>query len=192
MTIVGSPITALVRDDNAKVIGVGGARYETASRMLHGHGESQMLEPRIGDLLMELIRANGPVTREALLDKVWGVEGSDEALTQAISKLRRALGDTVRPHRIVQTVPKEGYRLGVSPDFNTTQSVDAVALQPLKTRVVGLAVRHRVFLSGFVAGIIVSIIGLAILTIFNPPRQVETEIICPANIDPEACAALTD
>jgi tetratricopeptide (TPR) repeat protein len=46
---------------------------------------------------------------------VWpGVVVGDEALTQAIIKLRRALGDDPRAPRYVETIPKRGYRLVAS------------------------------------------------------------------------------
>ena len=51
------------------------------------------------------------VPREALLDRVWGLgQGSDEVLTQAVSKLRRQLSRT-HTASMIETIPKTGYRL---------------------------------------------------------------------------------
>lgn len=50
------------------------------------------------------------VSRDELMRAVWhDVVVTDGSLAQCINEIRRALGDTA--HRIVQTVPKRGYRL---------------------------------------------------------------------------------
>ena len=71
------------------------------------------VEPKAMDVLMALVRAGGRVvTRDELLATVWpGVIVGDEALTQAIIKLRRALGDDSRAPRYIETIPKRGYRI---------------------------------------------------------------------------------
>jgi DNA-binding winged helix-turn-helix (wHTH) protein/Flp pilus assembly protein TadD len=74
------------------------------------------IEPKAMDVLVALVRAGGRVvTRDELLSAVWpGVVVGDEALTQAIIKLRRALGDDSRSPRYIETIPKRGYRLVTS------------------------------------------------------------------------------
>jgi TolB-like protein/DNA-binding winged helix-turn-helix (wHTH) protein len=50
------------------------------------------------------------VTKAALMQAVWpDTFVTDDSLTQCIADIRRALGDAA--HRIVETVPKRGYRL---------------------------------------------------------------------------------
>jgi TolB-like protein/DNA-binding winged helix-turn-helix (wHTH) protein len=52
------------------------------------------------------------VTRDELLAQVWpGVVVGDDAVTQVVIKLRRALGDDSREPRYIETIPKRGYRL---------------------------------------------------------------------------------
>lgn len=53
------------------------------------------------------------LTREELLDEVWGAEREayDRVLDNAISELRRAFGDSARKPRYIQTITKQGYRL---------------------------------------------------------------------------------
>ena len=52
------------------------------------------------------------IGREELLSAVWpGVVVGDDALTQAIIKLRKALGDDAQEPRYIETIPKRGYRL---------------------------------------------------------------------------------
>jgi hypothetical protein len=45
------------------------------------------------------------------MEEVWrGIPVTDEALTQCIKSLRRALGDDAGRPRFIETVPKHGYR----------------------------------------------------------------------------------
>jgi DNA-binding winged helix-turn-helix (wHTH) protein/TolB-like protein/Flp pilus assembly protein TadD len=71
------------------------------------------VEPRAMDLLVALARKAGEVvSREELLATVWpGVVVGDEALSQSVTKLRRALGDESRAPRYIETISKRGYRL---------------------------------------------------------------------------------
>jgi hypothetical protein len=51
------------------------------------------------------------VSKDRFLDEVWrGIPVTDEALTQCIKTLRRALGDDASRPRFIETVPKHGYR----------------------------------------------------------------------------------
>jgi DNA-binding winged helix-turn-helix (wHTH) protein/TolB-like protein/cytochrome c-type biogenesis protein CcmH/NrfG len=76
-------------------------------------GETVRLEPKVMEVLMALAgRAGQAVSREELLAAVWpGVVVGDEALTQSIIKLRRALGDNPRSPTYIETISKRGYRL---------------------------------------------------------------------------------
>ncbi|MBL8487663.1 MAG: winged helix-turn-helix domain-containing protein [Rhodocyclaceae bacterium] len=71
------------------------------------------LEPKAIELLAFLASRPGRVVgREALLAAVWpGVVVGDDSLTQAVIKLRRALGDDAQHPRYIETIPKRGYRL---------------------------------------------------------------------------------
>ncbi|HWK36375.1 transcriptional regulator [Sphingomonas sp.] len=70
------------------------------------------LNARYLDALVLLVREQGRlVTKDRFLDEVWhGVPVTDEALTQCIRALRRALGDDAAHPRLIETVPKHGYR----------------------------------------------------------------------------------
>lgn len=71
------------------------------------------LEPKAMDLLVFMASRQGVVlSRDELLAGVWaGTVVSDEALTNAIIKLRKAFNDDARHPRFIETVPKRGYRL---------------------------------------------------------------------------------
>lgn len=76
-------------------------------------GEVVRLEPKAAELLAYLAGQPGVVVgREDLLAAVWpGVVVGDDALTQAIIKLRKALGDDAHSPRYIETISKRGYRL---------------------------------------------------------------------------------
>jgi TolB-like protein/class 3 adenylate cyclase/DNA-binding winged helix-turn-helix (wHTH) protein len=80
------------------------------------NGESTKLEPKVMDLLVYLASSPGQVhARDELLAQVWsGTIVSDEALTNAIIKLRKAFGDSARNPRVIETLSKRGYRLVAS------------------------------------------------------------------------------
>jgi TolB-like protein/DNA-binding winged helix-turn-helix (wHTH) protein len=67
------------------------------------------------DMAVLLCLAEDPgqvISRQALFDSVWpGAVVSDEALTQRVSELRKALGDTAYDPQYIETVPKVGFRL---------------------------------------------------------------------------------
>lgn len=75
--------------------------------------ETVRLEHKVIELLVHLARTPGEVvSREALLDALWpGVVVGDDALTQAMLKLRKALGDDAHQPTYIETISKRGYRL---------------------------------------------------------------------------------
>ena len=67
------------------------------------------LRPKSFEVLHYLVQNAGRlVSRDDVLDAVWpGVTVTEESLTQCVSEVRQALGDT--DQRIIKTVPKRGY-----------------------------------------------------------------------------------
>ena len=92
---------------------IGDWTVEAAQNELLRDGRAQHLEPKVIEVLVQLAARPGKVvTREELLSAVWpGVIVGDDALTQAIIKLRKALGDEAQKPRYIETIPKRGYRL---------------------------------------------------------------------------------
>jgi DNA-binding winged helix-turn-helix (wHTH) protein/tetratricopeptide (TPR) repeat protein len=70
------------------------------------------LTPKLLDLLLHLLDHAGTlVTKEQLLDALWpGANVTENALTQAVSELRDALGDDAGAPRYIKTVARRGYR----------------------------------------------------------------------------------
>jgi DNA-binding winged helix-turn-helix (wHTH) protein/tetratricopeptide (TPR) repeat protein len=82
------------------------------NRIVRGEAEAHV-EPRVMDVLVCLAqRAGEVVSRETLNQQVWGnVVVTDQAVTNCISELRHHLGDDRAANRIIETIPKRGYRL---------------------------------------------------------------------------------
>jgi DNA-binding winged helix-turn-helix (wHTH) protein/Flp pilus assembly protein TadD len=70
------------------------------------------LTPKLLDLLLHLLDHSGAlVTKEQLLDALWpGANVTDNALAQAVSELRQALGDDAGTPQFIKTVARRGYR----------------------------------------------------------------------------------
>lgn len=73
------------------------------------------LQEKPFQILKALLERRGEmVTREELRQKLWSKNvfvDFDRGLKTAINKLRRALGDSAEKPRVVETLPKRGYRL---------------------------------------------------------------------------------
>jgi DNA-binding winged helix-turn-helix (wHTH) protein/TolB-like protein/Tfp pilus assembly protein PilF len=97
----------------AQRLRVGEWLLDPATNEISRGSERVHLEPKAVDLLVALARRpNEVVSREELLSQVWaGVVVGDDVLTQAVIKLRKALGDASAEPAYIQTIPKRGYRL---------------------------------------------------------------------------------
>ena len=82
--------------------------------------DAQRLTPKSAAVLLELAcNAGKTVSRNELLDTVWsGTCPTPDVLTQAITDLRRVLGDEAHTRRYIETVPKIGYRLIAEVEFS--------------------------------------------------------------------------
>ncbi|NOR43837.1 MAG: hypothetical protein GQ572_10920, partial [Gammaproteobacteria bacterium] len=98
---------------NSGVIQIGEWTFHASVFRLECGQKIIKLEPRVAKLLSCLVdNAGTPVSREALMEKVWpGTVVGDEALTNAINKLRKAFGDDRQNPHVIETIPKAGYRL---------------------------------------------------------------------------------
>jgi TolB-like protein/DNA-binding winged helix-turn-helix (wHTH) protein len=92
---------------------LGDCVVEPATRDIQRDGRVERLEPRVMRLLECLVAHRGRVvSRHELESNVWsGMIVTDDAVTNAVIKLRKALGDRAREPRYVETIAKTGYRL---------------------------------------------------------------------------------
>src|SRR5918994_2114657 len=96
-------------------------------------GENVPLSPKIIDLLLFLAaRPSVLVSKEELFTALWpDVAVTDNALTQAVSELRQALGDDPSKPTYVQTVARRGYRF-IAP-VEREQAAAATGHEPRST-----------------------------------------------------------
>jgi DNA-binding winged helix-turn-helix (wHTH) protein/TolB-like protein/Flp pilus assembly protein TadD len=92
---------------------IGAWHVDPTTHAVSRPGDTRRVEPKAMQVLVLLAQSPGRVvTREQLFTGVWpGVVVGDEALTQCIIKLRRALDDDPRAPSYIETIPKRGYRL---------------------------------------------------------------------------------
>jgi DNA-binding winged helix-turn-helix (wHTH) protein/tetratricopeptide (TPR) repeat protein len=82
-------------------------------RTISRAGVSIRIEPRAMRVLEVLAQEAGKVvSKTSLIQAVWGhTYVTDDVLTRCVSCLRKALDDGAREQRVIQTIPKGGYRL---------------------------------------------------------------------------------
>src|SRR5215510_3469028 len=82
------------------------------NRIVRGETAAHV-EPRVMDVLVCLAEHAGEVvSRETLNQRVWAnLVVTDQAVTNCISELRQHLGDDRATNRVIETIPKRGYRL---------------------------------------------------------------------------------
>jgi DNA-binding winged helix-turn-helix (wHTH) protein/TolB-like protein/Tfp pilus assembly protein PilF len=87
-------------------------RLKTAERILLREGELVPLTPKVYDILITLVEHRGQVVaKDDLMKRVWPSTYVEEGnLTQNISLLRKALGESPGGVQFIETVPRRGYR----------------------------------------------------------------------------------
>lgn len=97
----------------SEILAFGPFRADAFVRTLAHEAQGPIaLTPKQFDTLLMLLRHPGEVLdKERLLAEVWaGSVVEENNLSQAISALRKALGDDGETHRYILTVPRKGYR----------------------------------------------------------------------------------
>jgi DNA-binding winged helix-turn-helix (wHTH) protein len=98
----------------------------TNTHELSCDGLTQTVEPQVFDLLhLLLTHAGNLVTKEQLVDEIWGGRiVSDSAISACISAARKAVGDDGKRQTIIRTVARRGLQF-VAPvrSHETTQAV---------------------------------------------------------------------
>src|SRR5215213_7107942 len=143
-------------------------RLIPAERVLLRDDEFVPLTPKVFDILVILIENNGKVVRKGdLMKRVWPDTFVEEGnLTQNISLLRKALGETPGGVQFIETVPRRGYRF--VGETSETSDGESVLLPIIETTVSDLHAPSRPSWSrrtptfAVVAGLVV----MAIISLF--------------------------
>ena len=86
-------------------------RLKPAERVLLREGELVPLTPKVFEILVTLVEHGGQVVaKDDLMKRVWPNTFVEEGnLTQNISLLRKALGESSGGVQFIETVPRRGY-----------------------------------------------------------------------------------
>jgi len=126
-----TPRELRMKNESPSMLRIGDWRVDPDSSRIHRNGETTRLDVRTMRLLLCLAeRAGQVVSIEDLIAHVWaGIAVSSDSVYQAITALRRQLGDDPRKPEYIETVPRLGYRMiaAVGP---WTESFDASAPSP--------------------------------------------------------------
>ncbi len=80
---------------------------------IDGQGKTIRIKPKSMAVLECLAGAQGQVvSRNDILDAVWpGAAVTDDVLTQCVTELRKAFGESPQDPEVIETIPKKGLRL---------------------------------------------------------------------------------
>ncbi len=112
-----------------QVVGFGEFDFNRATGELYRDGDRALLAPTPAKLLSELVERPGElVTRENLWAAVWPEEylDLDQRLNFCVYQLRQSLGDNATTPRIIQTLPRLGYRFLLEVRENQAQWTDVI------------------------------------------------------------------
>lgn len=138
---------SLIQLARAEPFRLGSLVVNPATREVSRDGESEILEPRVMQVLVALFEAKGAVvSRDELVARCWdGRIVGDNAITRVIVQLRRLANEFGQSSFELETITKVGYRLVV-------REGAAVATSPEASSVVVAEPRHRSFSRRAVVG----------------------------------------
>ena len=101
-------------------------RMDPGRKLLLRDGEPVTLTSKAFEMLLVLVeRSEQVVSKDELMKVLWPDSFVEESnLTQHISILRKALGETPKDHRYILTFPSRGYRFAESVRTVTKNGVD--------------------------------------------------------------------
>lgn len=108
---------------------VAGYLVEPSLLRVSGQGKDARLEAKAMQVLVYLAAQSGRVvSRSELEEQLWpGRIVTEDSVTSTISKLRRVFADDARRPRVIETVPKTGYRLiGEVTDVRTLGDAEGI------------------------------------------------------------------
>src|SRR5205085_5684476 len=120
-------LKARMTTEQPRIYEFGRFRLDRAERTLRRGGEPVSLTPKVFGILLALVENSGRVVeKDELMRQVWPDSFVEEGnLTQNISLLRKALGETSDGKPFIETVARRGYRFAAS----VRQSADGEAAQ---------------------------------------------------------------
>lgn len=113
-------------------------RLNDAERTLSRDGRGIALSPKLFETLSALVERGGHVvSKDELIKKVWPDSFVEESsLSQNISLLRKALGESGQPAKYIETIPKRGYRF-IAPVRVVPHAADDLCQDPSEPSAAG-------------------------------------------------------
>ena len=131
------------------------------------NGTSTRLEPKVMEVLVCLSqRAGEAIPKQELLQTVWpDTFVSDDVLKRSISELRRVFKDDAHQSRIIETIPKRGYRLVAHVEPMNGAPVSAANIptstdEARKSVVSGRALRFGIAIGTAATALVLVLLGL--------------------------------
>jgi DNA-binding winged helix-turn-helix (wHTH) protein len=97
-------------------------------------GKTWHLEPKVMQVLLQLAsHPNEVLSKDRLLEAVWhNTFVGDDVLVRCISEIRYVFGDDPKSSRVIQTIPKGGYRMiaAVTAEVPIIESAASVSVKP--------------------------------------------------------------
>jgi TolB-like protein/DNA-binding winged helix-turn-helix (wHTH) protein/thioredoxin-like negative regulator of GroEL len=123
--------------ESSSVVQIGEWAVHPARDTISRGNETQKLEPRAMRLLLCLANSPGDVVSiDRLLSEVWtGVVVGSASVYEAVSHLRKILGDVDAKPTYIATIPRKGYRL-IAPVQRVTVGAEKPAARALQKRMV--------------------------------------------------------
>ena len=106
---------------------VGSWLVQPSLNSISQNGTSDRVERKVMEVLVCLAERPGDVVpKEKLLQTVWpDTFVSDDVLKRSVSELRRVFGDDAHESRVIETIPKRGYRF-IAPAPRTADPIRPV------------------------------------------------------------------
>jgi TolB-like protein/DNA-binding winged helix-turn-helix (wHTH) protein len=167
---------------------LGNLRVRPSLREVSAHGNAEMLEPRVMQVLVAFARQRGEVvSRDRLVETCWGGRTvGEDAVNRCIARIRR-LAESHGGFTI-ETIPRVGYRLTeqgpAEPDVRRSASANGVAPEPAGGLPAVAATadavdtltpppragRRRHLVLGASLATVLIVIGVGLVTIFTSPK----------------------
>ncbi len=160
---------------------VGDWTAEPAANRLFRADAEVRVEPKVMRVLAYLVAHRGEVvSRRDLEANVWtGMIVTDDAVTNTVIKLRKALGDNARDPRYIETIAKSGYRLIAQTDVVAVPAAaDAAPVGAPQEKVPANRPGGRSWSKIFVAGLLGLIVILA-MWLTRSPLEVTPHRVTP-------------
>ena len=174
-----------------------GFRLDVQHRVLsRANGEAIPLAPKVFDTLLYFVeRPSQLITKRELLEAIWPhVIVEENNLNQAISGLRRVLGETVGEHRFIVTAPGLGYRFVA--EVRVVPAADEATPQPAAGEVATVAGRvQETASSRRLAVAVLAAVALTAIGVWLIERESAPSVALPVTrfvVTPAATAPLAN